>query len=258
MVGGEPERLRGGASRSSRRSARPSCTSARPAPARPSRPPTSSSWPATSSCSPRRSCSSRPTASTRRPRSQVLGGGLAGSTVLDRKGASMLARNFKPGFRIDLHHKDMGIVSRAAREAGRRDPARRGGRPAGRRAGRPRRRRPRPLRPAQARRRAVGQTAVRQPDFRHERGVADMATMTAADAAVAILELEGATQRVRPARRGDQPVLRRDAPQHGGDRIATCSPATSRAPRTWPRATPGPAPATSASASAPPAPPAPT
>jgi 2-hydroxy-3-oxopropionate reductase len=29
----------------------------------------------------------------------------------------MLARDFKPGFRIDLHHKDMGIVTAAAREA---------------------------------------------------------------------------------------------------------------------------------------------
>jgi len=49
---------------------------------------------------------------------QVLGGGLAGSTVLDRKGAAMLAREFKPGFRLALHHKDMGIVTSAAREAG--------------------------------------------------------------------------------------------------------------------------------------------
>jgi 2-hydroxy-3-oxopropionate reductase len=49
---------------------------------------------------------------------QVLGGGLAGSTVLDRKGATMLAREFKPGFRLALHHKDMGIVTSAAREAG--------------------------------------------------------------------------------------------------------------------------------------------
>ena len=48
----------------------------------------------------------------------VLGGGLAGSTVLARKGASMLARRFAPGFRITLHHKDMGIVTAAAREAG--------------------------------------------------------------------------------------------------------------------------------------------
>ena len=30
----------------------------------------------------------------------------------------MLAREFAPGFRIDLHHKDMGIVTSAAREAG--------------------------------------------------------------------------------------------------------------------------------------------
>ena len=30
----------------------------------------------------------------------------------------MLARDFKPGFRIDLHHKDLGIVTAAAREAG--------------------------------------------------------------------------------------------------------------------------------------------
>jgi len=47
----------------------------------------------------------------------VLGGGLAGSTVLDRKAAGMRARTFDPGFRIDLHHKDLGIVTAAAREA---------------------------------------------------------------------------------------------------------------------------------------------
>jgi 2-hydroxy-3-oxopropionate reductase len=29
----------------------------------------------------------------------------------------MLARDFKPGFRIDLHHKDMGTVLDAARQA---------------------------------------------------------------------------------------------------------------------------------------------
>jgi 2-hydroxy-3-oxopropionate reductase len=49
---------------------------------------------------------------------QVLGGGLAGSKVLDQKQANMLGRTFEPGFRIDLHHKDMGIVTSAAREAG--------------------------------------------------------------------------------------------------------------------------------------------
>ena len=49
---------------------------------------------------------------------EVLGGGLAGSTVLNRKGANMLAREFTPGFRLALHHKDLGIVQSAAREAG--------------------------------------------------------------------------------------------------------------------------------------------
>jgi 2-hydroxy-3-oxopropionate reductase len=49
---------------------------------------------------------------------EVLGGGLAGSKVLDQKKANMLGRTFDPGFRIDLHHKDMGIVTSAAREAG--------------------------------------------------------------------------------------------------------------------------------------------
>jgi 2-hydroxy-3-oxopropionate reductase len=49
---------------------------------------------------------------------KVLAGGLAGSRILDRKAAGMLARTFQPGFRIDLHHKDMGIVTAAARQAG--------------------------------------------------------------------------------------------------------------------------------------------
>ena len=48
----------------------------------------------------------------------VLGGGLAGSAVLNQKRENMLTRSFVPGFRIDLHHKDMGIVTTAAREAG--------------------------------------------------------------------------------------------------------------------------------------------
>jgi 2-hydroxy-3-oxopropionate reductase len=49
---------------------------------------------------------------------KVLAGGLAGSRVLDRKGAGMLAREFTPGFRVDLHHKDLGIVLAMARESG--------------------------------------------------------------------------------------------------------------------------------------------
>jgi len=48
----------------------------------------------------------------------VLAGGLAGNAILDRKAKAMLRREFQPGFRIDLHHKDLGIVTAAAREAG--------------------------------------------------------------------------------------------------------------------------------------------
>ena len=49
---------------------------------------------------------------------KVLAGGLAGNRILDRKAAGMIARQFTPGFRVDLHHKDLGIVTSAAREAG--------------------------------------------------------------------------------------------------------------------------------------------
>jgi 2-hydroxy-3-oxopropionate reductase len=48
----------------------------------------------------------------------VLNGGLAGSTVLTRKRDNFLQRDFQPGFRVDLHHKDMGIVTDAARAVG--------------------------------------------------------------------------------------------------------------------------------------------
>lgn len=49
---------------------------------------------------------------------KVLRGGAAGSAILDRKADSMLIRDFTPGFRAALHHKDLGIVQSAAREAG--------------------------------------------------------------------------------------------------------------------------------------------
>ncbi|TDC05969.1 NAD(P)-dependent oxidoreductase [Nonomuraea longispora] len=48
----------------------------------------------------------------------VLAAGLAGSRILDLKRHTMVRREFAPGFRIDLHHKDMGIAVAAAREAG--------------------------------------------------------------------------------------------------------------------------------------------
>jgi 2-hydroxy-3-oxopropionate reductase len=47
----------------------------------------------------------------------VLAGGLAGSRILELKRQSMVDRQFAPGFRIDLHHKDMGIALAAARQA---------------------------------------------------------------------------------------------------------------------------------------------
>ncbi|PWV57920.1 MULTISPECIES: 2-hydroxy-3-oxopropionate reductase [Nocardiopsis] len=49
---------------------------------------------------------------------EVLGGGLAGSTVLQRKGAAMRERDFAPGFRIALHDKDMRIITDSASAAG--------------------------------------------------------------------------------------------------------------------------------------------
>ncbi|OLT07736.1 2-hydroxy-3-oxopropionate reductase [Pseudonocardia sp. CNS-004] len=52
------------------------------------------------------------------PALRVLNGGLAGSRVIELKGEAMLERQFVPGFRIDLHHKDLGIAVAAAREAG--------------------------------------------------------------------------------------------------------------------------------------------
>jgi 2-hydroxy-3-oxopropionate reductase len=48
---------------------------------------------------------------------EVMSGGLAGSRILERKAPAMLARDFKPGFRVDLHHKDLGIVLSTARDA---------------------------------------------------------------------------------------------------------------------------------------------
>ena len=41
---------------------------------------------------------------------QAIRGGLAGSTVMEAKAPMMLGRNIKPGFKIDLHIKDMGNI----------------------------------------------------------------------------------------------------------------------------------------------------
>lgn len=52
------------------------------------------------------------------PALEVLSGGLAGNRILDRKAAGMVERQFTPGFRAELHDKDLGIVLAAARSAG--------------------------------------------------------------------------------------------------------------------------------------------
>jgi NADP-dependent 3-hydroxyisobutyrate dehydrogenase-like protein/ABC transporter family protein len=49
---------------------------------------------------------------------RVLAGGLAGNRILDGKAIAMSRREFRPGFRAELHHKDLGIVTAAARQAG--------------------------------------------------------------------------------------------------------------------------------------------
>ncbi|HEX2172254.1 MAG TPA: 2-hydroxy-3-oxopropionate reductase [Dehalococcoidia bacterium] len=49
---------------------------------------------------------------------QVLSGGLAGNKVMEVRGPNFLDHNFKPGFKIRLHSKDLGIALDAGREYG--------------------------------------------------------------------------------------------------------------------------------------------
>jgi 2-hydroxy-3-oxopropionate reductase len=49
---------------------------------------------------------------------KALGGGLAGSRCLEQKTPNYLAHEFKPGFKIDLHYKDLGLIMDAARSLG--------------------------------------------------------------------------------------------------------------------------------------------
>jgi 2-hydroxy-3-oxopropionate reductase len=49
---------------------------------------------------------------------QAIRGGLAGSTVLDAKAPLVMDRNFKPGFRINLHIKDLQNVLDTSHEVG--------------------------------------------------------------------------------------------------------------------------------------------
>jgi 2-hydroxy-3-oxopropionate reductase len=48
----------------------------------------------------------------------VLSGGLANSRVLEMRGPTMIEHNFQPGFRVDLHRKDLNIALSTGRETG--------------------------------------------------------------------------------------------------------------------------------------------
>jgi len=49
---------------------------------------------------------------------QAIKGGLAGSTVMNAKAPMILERNFKPGFKIDLHIKDLNNAISAGHSVG--------------------------------------------------------------------------------------------------------------------------------------------
>lgn len=47
---------------------------------------------------------------------EVLNGGLAASRVMEMRGPSMVEHNFAPGFRVNLHRKDLGIALSTGKE----------------------------------------------------------------------------------------------------------------------------------------------
>jgi 2-hydroxy-3-oxopropionate reductase len=49
---------------------------------------------------------------------RALAGGLAGSKCLDQKSEKILAGDFAPGFKIDLHYKDLNLIHDAAGSLG--------------------------------------------------------------------------------------------------------------------------------------------
>ena len=49
---------------------------------------------------------------------KALGGGLAGSKCLEQKTPNYLAGTYNPGFKIDLHFKDLGLIMEASRALG--------------------------------------------------------------------------------------------------------------------------------------------
>ena len=48
----------------------------------------------------------------------ALGGGLAGSRCLEQKKPNYVSNTYNPGFKIDLHYKDLGLIMESARELG--------------------------------------------------------------------------------------------------------------------------------------------
>jgi 2-hydroxy-3-oxopropionate reductase len=48
----------------------------------------------------------------------ALGGGLAGSRCLEQKKPNYIAGTYNPGFKVDLHFKDLGLIMEAARSLG--------------------------------------------------------------------------------------------------------------------------------------------
>jgi 2-hydroxy-3-oxopropionate reductase len=48
----------------------------------------------------------------------ALAGGLAGSKCLEQKRPNYLANTYNPGFKIDLHYKDLGLIMESARALG--------------------------------------------------------------------------------------------------------------------------------------------
>jgi 2-hydroxy-3-oxopropionate reductase len=49
---------------------------------------------------------------------KALAGGLAGSKCLEQKTPNYVGNSYKPGFKIDLHYKDLGLIMESARELG--------------------------------------------------------------------------------------------------------------------------------------------
>jgi 2-hydroxy-3-oxopropionate reductase len=49
---------------------------------------------------------------------RALGGGLAGSKCLEQKTANYVAGTYNPGFKVDLHWKDLGLIMESSRALG--------------------------------------------------------------------------------------------------------------------------------------------